>query len=172
MKNGMRVVIVTAICAALHAIPTVAQSSQDAWTAQLSFNKLHRSCAAGEILVAINGAMGICMESTLRDGGAPAIFEVARKTCIEDGKRLPEPFEYKYACQNVIGFSDMPTSIPDGEWGSNFTSFLFDPDVGHFAAGSVFGTLVGYGSCWYQNYGGTGGWNSATSVGHPFRCVS
>jgi hypothetical protein len=169
MRNGLKVFFIAVICAVFQALPAVAQYSQDAWTAQLPpFTALHKTCTGSDILVPINGTKGICMEANYRNGGAPASFEDARKTCIEDGKRLPEVAEYVYACHNVSGFSDMPNSSTR-EWGSNFTFVTVDSNVqGNWI---VMAASVGFQSCTNANYGSISSWNNAFST-LPFRCVS
>ena len=71
------------------------------------------SCGAGEAHVQVlpNG-LGYCIETSVRAG--TATWEVARHDCLQDGMRLPEPGELKYACNNAAGFVTAGV-----EWASN-----------------------------------------------------
>src|SRR5262249_13540235 len=99
-----------------------AQYSKDASTATMEASNLFEGhsnfCDSSEAFVATGpgSSIGFCIEKNLRNSGATAEFEVARRYCIEAGKRLPEPMEYKDACINsgYYGLNDMANST--GEW--------------------------------------------------------
>ena len=73
----------------------------------------------GEAFVAVSpDGKGYCMEV----GERGAIhWDEARNTCLQQGKRLPEPGEFKFACarRSQLGLQNM---IGDQEWASNFST--------------------------------------------------
>lgn len=58
------------------------------------------TCDGTEASVVVDASRGTgyCIEKTER---AAAHFEQAKMTCEALGKRLPEPFEWKYTCDNA-----------------------------------------------------------------------
>jgi hypothetical protein len=78
--------------------------------------------SASEAFITISGSasQGFCIEKTERTA---ATWDVARDTCAADKKRLPEPGEWKFACVNGTGLSDM---TDDYEWASNFPLIIGD----------------------------------------------
>src|SRR5262245_56375471 len=64
------------------------------------------------------GNRGFCIEKDERDGTGKS-WEDARQDCAGDGMRLPEPAEFKVACESAggLGLNDMTNNW---EWTSNF----------------------------------------------------
>lgn len=137
---------------------------KDMWTGLLQgmFTPHANDCSSSEVFLAIGpgSSTGFCIEKSERSAQA---FEDARDTCIQAGKRLPEPAEYKWACQAApAGLSDMQD---DYEWNSNFTFLLGNSSYG----GAVASAANGAGGCAAGGFGfisGTGAENSFV-----FRCV-
>lgn len=104
--------------------------------------------------------IGYCMERGERDD---ALFEYARDKCLSAGKRLPEPMEFKFACEQAssLGLSDM---VNGWEWSTNFPIYMIDGDSGQDAS------LSGSGGCNYSS----GAWiaSGGGSEGKaPYRCL-
>ena len=108
-----------------------------------------------------NVDFGFCMDKDEHSAGAKQ-WEDARKECLDDGKRLPEPGEFKYACDSVSGLNNM---TDDPEWSGNFTILLKGSSNTGIAA-----PYNGNGSC---NKGASTWVTSATGAVTPyaFRCV-
>lgn len=106
--------------------PLSAQYRDDFWNRAQDFygglDIVHtNNCTPGtEAFVSIsnsNPSYGFCIETSAR---AAANWQTARQTCFDLGKRLPEPFEWKRACDNAssLGVNGMlATNL--GEWSSN-----------------------------------------------------
>ncbi|MEQ8510324.1 MAG: hypothetical protein RIB43_15065 [Rhodospirillaceae bacterium] len=106
--------------------------------------------------------IGFCIED---DERVAAEWSDARDTCVNANMRLPEPGEFKLACDTGVGLNDMTDAW---EWVSNFASSLATDD----STPSV-GTAVptgGNGGC---NYGSADFATSITgTIGSlPYRCV-
>lgn len=56
-----------------------------------------------------------------RDERSAATWESARMDCLTSGMRLPEPFEWKFSCQNAATFG-LNQMIDELEWASNSTT--------------------------------------------------
>ena len=91
----------------------------DAWTVNMSFETHPNDCdplteAFAEILP--NGE-GFCIDIDERPAQH---WYIARNSCFQEGKRLPEIVEYTFACNQAasLGLNDM---IGNREWGSNFS---------------------------------------------------
>src|SRR5262249_34727809 len=117
-----------------------------------------------EVFVSISGSasQGYCIEKAERTA---ATWEAARDTCAANKKRLPEPGEYKFACANAAGLSDM---TDDFEWVSNFPI-----TISEYSA--TFGIVVpklGLGTCYRASYDYVG-WSSGSGAqgSLPYRCV-
>jgi hypothetical protein len=119
-----------------------------------------------------NGA-GFCIEKKERK---EASWEESRKACALEGKRLPEIFEWKLACNeaNNLGLENMTTNANGNEaaweWSSNSTTPM---SIGeHQGIGTA---IAGDGGC------GRGSWEWIALVfdpaspeyvqKHQFRCV-
>lgn len=77
-------------------------SGEDMWS-NPSESKLYsphvNNCDTTEVFIRVGGGdLGYCIEKTER--ATPLQWEDARQACAQDGKRLPEPAEYIYACDN------------------------------------------------------------------------
>lgn len=113
----------------------VAGQGTDMWTQAMSGLRLftpHRDdCnATTEVFVKVyentnNVDFGFCIENDERSGGTVQ-WEDARKACLDDGIRLPEPGEYKYVCDSIAGVNNM---TDDWEWVSNFAAQLATDDA-------------------------------------------
>lgn len=149
----------------------VAAGGTDMWTQAMSGLRLftpHRDdCnATTEVFVKVytnsnSIDFGFCIDKDEHSAGSVE-WEDAKHECLEDGKRLPEPGEWKFACQGATGLNNMTNSY---EWASNFS--YFDKPVSDWRIASH---VVGNGSC---KYGTAGVISSSTSVSgvFAFRCV-
>jgi hypothetical protein len=122
------------------------------------------SCAAGEAFVPIDAVagLGLCMEI---DPRGTTTFIEARRDCVEDGMRLPEPPEWQYACNNrvALGINGLSSQW---EWTTNFWSQQWTSG----SAAGVAATVMGSGSCGIGSFGWLAA--STTSVGsYAYRCV-
>lgn len=106
---------------------------------------------------------GFCIEKEER---VAEQWEDAKHTCLSQKKRLPEPAEFKYACDSASGLNNM---TDDREWASNFAKFEFYEN-GHTSYRVLVAPGAGEGACHRVMFGSVfhsvGG---ATS--YPFRCV-
>lgn len=122
-------------------------------------------CSGSEAFVELLNSEGFCIETTERTS---ASYETARQTCFAAGKRLPEPIEYKYACNSAggLGLSDM---TDDWEWATNFPMPIMDNASGYIAQG-LNALVMGNGACTkginveVATYGSGG-------ASEPYRCV-
>ncbi len=121
------------------------------------------NCGVDEAFVEIasGSAVGFCIEE---DERTAAYWEYAKKTCADDGKRLPEPWEWKYACKNAttLGLNNMTNNW---EWASNFSLPMYDGTNSRVAA-----AVFGGGGCYYANIGNIGR-NDGAEGSRAFRCV-
>ncbi len=98
----------------------------DMWTQAMGGLRLftpHRdNCDSTEVFIEVytdgnSVQFGFCFDKDEHSAGALE-FEDARQTCLDEGKRLPEPVEFKFVCQAA------PTGVnnltDDREWASNF----------------------------------------------------
>lgn len=82
----------------------------------------HRdNCDTTEVFVEVytddnSVQFGFCIDKDEHSSGAKQ-WEEARDICVSEGKRLPEPGEYKFACNNATGLNNM---TDDWEFASNF----------------------------------------------------
>lgn len=124
-------------------------------------------CVTGEEFIKIwdneDGTdIGFCIEE---DERVAAEWSDARDTCINADMRLPEPGEFKLACDNGVGLNDV---TDDWEWVSNFATQLATDDATPNAGSAV--PIGGNGGC---NYGSS---DYATSTSGTigslvYRCV-
>ncbi|NKB45978.1 MAG: hypothetical protein GKS03_17075 [Alphaproteobacteria bacterium] len=144
----------------------------DVWTttmAGLGLFRAHRNdCnATTEAFVKIytnpnSVDFGICIDKDEHSAGSKE-FEDARQECLDDGKRLPEPAEFKYTCDQA-GTLNLNNMTDDWEWTTNFTILGSSSGYGPAA------TTGGNGSCKH------GSWefvarHTGTSASKVFRCV-
>jgi len=108
------------------------------------------------------GAIGFIIEKNRRTS---AVWENAKQTCLLNGMRLPEPFEYKLACKNVVSGGNTwqinNISSSGAEWASNFVSQ---------SGGSINAVTMGDNTsqCYKSGSGQVGGGGEDP---FPFRCV-
>ena len=91
----------------------------DMWTRRMEqdglFELHYNFCSGSEAFIAVAAdGKGFCMDEDQRTADT---FDDARQDCFDEGKRLPEPVEFKYACRYGAGLNDM---TDDWEWVSNF----------------------------------------------------
>lgn len=84
-------------------------------------------------------------------------------TCESFGKRLPEPFEWKYGCKNLATLS-LANMIDDWEWASNTTLPMYGTNAGVGVA------LFGAGGCAYATWAWLG-YATSSEGSYSFRCV-
>jgi hypothetical protein len=124
-------------------------------------------CIAGQEFIQVwdneDGTdIGFCIETTERTA---AEWSDARDTCVNADMRLPEPGEFKLACDNGTGLSDI---TDDWEWVSNFATTLATDDATPNVGAAV--PTGGNGGC---NYGSADYATSITgTIGSlAYRCV-
>jgi hypothetical protein len=170
MKLRVTTLPVLALALAFLTAPHAFAQTDDAWVSEMRHegrflphpNSGTRACDGGtEVFVAMgsNGG-GYCFEKSERTA---AQFEVARETCAALGKRLPEPAEFKYACNNAGGLSDM---TDDWEWASNSVIGMLSSNDSNYVESIV----AGSGGCARLAIGHVGAFDGSTSS-VPFRCV-
>ena len=127
------------------------------------FTPHSNTCDGTESFVALfsGASVGFCIEKNERSAQH---WEDARKTCAANGKRLPEPGEWKDACQNAgaLGLSAM---VDNWEWASNFSLPVYDGS-GYGVGSAVFGD----GGCGFASWAWVGG-NAGAEGSNGFRCV-
>ncbi len=155
----------------------VAGQGTDMWTQAMSGLRLftpHRdNCnTSTEAFVLVytnsnNVDFGFCIDKDEHSAGA-LDWEEAKHECLQDGKRLPEPGEYKYAC-NRAGTLSLNDMTDDAEWSTNFWLIQRKPYSDWWSG--VMATNAGSGGC--ERGGNTPivRNNSAGSPSLPFRCV-
>lgn len=125
-------------------------------------------CGTGEEFIKIwdneDGTdIGFCMEE---DERTAAEWTAARDTCLNAGMRLPEPGEFKFACENNVGLNDMTDT--DWEWVSNFATHLATDDSTPNAGISV--PVSGHTDCDTASTGWSASTNG-TAASYAYRCV-
>ena len=90
-------------------------------------------------------------------------WEQAKKTCLENGMRLPEPFEYKVSCVDAATFG-LSSMTGNWEWSSNFALPMYTTYNG--VASAVMGNL----GCDYA-YWGWVGYSTGHQTSYAFRCA-
>ena len=139
----------------------------DMWTQMFGasglFSPHANTCSATEEFIPITLATGYCIEQNERPAQT---WEEARQTCANAGKRLPEPAEWKYACNHGTTVNNM-VSVDIGEWASNFpiTLSVFD------GVGGVAAPVLGANYCYFATYSMVGYSSPAKEDSVPFRCV-
>ena len=95
--------------------------------------------------------------------GSAATWTTARMECLKNGMRLPEPFEWQFACINSGEFAISDTT-DNHEWASNSTNALAT------SVGWVFASVMGNGSCSHGTFQSVASTNGTSNV-HAYRCV-
>lgn len=139
----------------------------DMWTTyfgdQSLFTPHTDNCSASEAFVALytGATLGFCIEEDERTAEA---WEDARETCAQAGKRLPEPAEWKYACEDAgtLGLNNM---TDDWEHASNF-SYL-----GAVTGYVLIAASMGNGSCIHSNIAYIANYTGGAASSFVFRCV-
>jgi hypothetical protein len=108
----------------------------------------------------VPGDVGFIIERSERSAN---YWELAKQTCLQQGMRLPEPFEWKLSCKNTAtwGLSGM---TGNDEWESNSGILLSNGGSGMFTS------VAGASGCAYSGYG----WISSGAVAensNAFRCM-
>jgi hypothetical protein len=148
-----------------------AASGTDMWTGEQERYGLYtphgNNCnTTNEVFVAMgqtSGSKGFCMDKDLT---TPAdTWENARQTCAAaaPGKRLPEPAEFKYACNNpptgLVHMSDT------WQWATNYPTTQYNS-----TSNQVLALTMGNGGCDYSTSD-----TVSDATGHQatwkFRCV-
>jgi hypothetical protein len=154
----------------------VAAQGTDMWTQAMSGLRLftpHRdNCnATTEAFVKVytdsmSVDFGYCIDKDEHSAGA-VNWEDARHECLDDGKRLPEPGEWKYACDQAgtLGLNNMTNSA---EWASNFWQTIRKPNSDYWRA--TLAPVFGNGSCHNGDHGFIG-ITTSTASNTAFRCV-
>lgn len=115
------------------------------------------------------GDIGWILERSERDSGTAASWTDARMECLKDGMRLPEPFEWRFACDdsNTYAVNEL---TDDWEWVSNSVKIVYKgTDVGPdttFAGVQISGN----GSCSHMAFGSLGR-NTGVSENYRYRCA-
>lgn len=156
--------IVLLVCATCEVFAQALGS--DMWTADFANQGLFKPHAdycdsSTEAFVAIAGSgRGFCIEKSERSSAA---WEDAREDCAEDGKRLPEPGEYKFTC-NIAGSLGVSGMDSGAEWVSNFAL----PVLSTNGVGGVFVAAGGAG-CNAGSFGAV--FSDAGESTYTYRCL-
>lgn len=152
----------------------VAAQGTDMWTQAMSGLRLftpHRddcnATTAVFVKVYTNSNsvdFGFCIDKDEHSAGAIQ-WEDARKECLDDGKRLPEQGEWKYACDSATGLNNM-TNNP--EWATNFLTHERKP-YSNWRSGPNAHTM-GNGSCKNASHDWIASTDNVAS-NQVFRCV-
>lgn len=147
-----------------------AQSQDDMWLAQARnrglFSPHANYCdSSTEVFVAVGGTLdGFCMDKNERSA---ANWSIAREGCAQDGKRLPEPMEFQFACNNPP--SGLINMTNNKEWVSN-TTFTFHYYAGTVNVANIAAPVAGNGGCYFGNWD-TIAPDHGVPVAHAYRCV-
>ena len=110
---------------------------------------------------------GFCMDKDEHSAGVVE-WEDAKKECLDDGKRLPEVGEWKYACDSVAGLNNM---TDDWEHSSNFwTPHRTPSPTGSTYHHGAITTRSGSGGCKALANAWIGNTNLSSNAS-VFRCV-
>lgn len=108
----------------------------------------------------VPGDIGFVIEQNERGSGH---WEDAKAGCLKDGMRLPEIFEYKFACDNAASLG-LNTMTDDWEWASNIGLPIYATTYGVIAA------VAGNSGCGYGNWGAVAKTDGTQYTG-VYRCV-
>ena len=120
------------------------------------------NCSPGDVGFVIEQNEEERINSTGAKG--PDYWEQAKAACLKDKMRLPEPFEFKYACVNAGTFG-LNSMTGDWEWASNFALPVYDSNYG---VGAV---IMGYSGCGCAYWGWVGS-HDGGQHSLAFRCAS
>ncbi|MEI7510695.1 MAG: hypothetical protein WCJ84_00885 [Candidatus Peregrinibacteria bacterium] len=120
------------------------------------------SCANTEAFVDIKAGKGFCIDKTEK---ATAVWHDALKTCINEGKRLPETLEWQTVCKNATGLGIANTGDNYEHISNQLTSA---ESGGLYGQGSAIGQCSGNDSFISLIWDGHSG-----HLGYPatYRCV-
>ena len=111
----------------------------------------------------VPGDTGWILERLERADGATSFWTTARATCLMARMRLPEPFEWQYACDNAALFG-VSALTDDWEWASNSVSPQFAGEG--YSAVPIFGS----GGCARSTFGPLGT-SSGLRTSYVYRCA-
>lgn len=128
------------------------------------------NCASTEVFVPVGaggtgGPTGFCIDKDESSGSGIA-WEDCRQNCAALGKRLPEPAEFKIACQ--LAPTGLVHMTDNYEWGSNFSWLHADAHGGYQQMETV---LIGNGSCANAGAGEFANISSQENTNYNYRCV-
>lgn len=115
------------------------------------------------------GDIGWIIERFERDTGVATSWTSARSTCLTDGMRLPEPYEWIFSCE-VAALHAISSMTDDWEWASNAVtmsrrSYDSSPDFV-----SLIIPVMGSGACTFGHEGVLAR-NDGVESTFVFRCV-
>ncbi|MFN8391630.1 MAG: hypothetical protein U0136_15180 [Bdellovibrionota bacterium] len=167
-------VLIGAVCLVVPACSWAQAAGSDMINQEMKDNGLFHphinNCASSEVFVPVGaggtgGPTGFCIDKDESSGSGIA-WEDCRQNCASLGKRLPEPVEFKIACQlSPTGLINMTNGF---EWASNFSILEYDSASGtqHMQV-----PVVGNGSCLYAGVGEFANASSAENTNIAYRCV-
>jgi len=93
-------------------------------------------------------------------------WDAAKAECLKVGMRLPEPFEFKYSCDNATAFG-LTAMSGNYEWASNSALPIADS-----VRGSGLGsTIIGNSGCGQSTWEWVGRSDTDQCDARPYRCV-
>ena len=95
--------------------------------------------------------------------GNVTLLFLVKKTCLENGMRLPEPYEYKVSCVDAATFG-LSSMTGNWEWSSNFALPKFNIN------GGVGVAVMGGSGCNYAGWDWVGK-SDGIQGSAAFRCV-
>jgi hypothetical protein len=122
------------------------------------------TCSSSETFITVKGSeLGFCMENSERSA---LEFEAARRVCVDLGKRLPEPVEFKVACNEEVTIGTNLTQITNNwEWSSNSIFYAYSASFNGMNA-----AVAGNPNCDAISQGIVGN-NPSSADSFSFRCV-
>lgn len=149
MKTRIKWIILAVMVAMCSKSSMALADGLDMWSGefQQSLYEPHKNNCTGasEVFIPMGkngtgGAYGFCIEKSQRTAD---YYTNARQTCAGLGKRLPEPVEWVYACENYGG--SLNNATDDYEWVGNLVTSQSTP--GQYSFQGTAGTVVGNGGC-------------------------
>jgi hypothetical protein len=121
-------------------------------------------CDTSETFITVKGSeLGFCMENSERSAQE---FEAARRVCVDLGKRLPEPVEFKVACNEEVTIGTNLTQVTNNwEWASNSVFYAYSS-----AFNGINAAVAGNPNCDALSQGIVGN-NPSSADSFSFRCV-
>jgi hypothetical protein len=144
----------------------MASADPDMWGALAEkeglFSPHQNNCDSTEIYVSLGGGTaGFCMEKDQRSSTG---YTAAKEECASLGKRMAEPEEFIYACNNPpTGLINMTN---DEEWAGNKVIFTYMSSSLH----GLIAPVMGYGSCAHGSWGVVARSDNYSNTA-PYRCV-